>query len=616
MTSHEPSPPYTTAVFWPRCTAVDGCTGRTAGSSGGCPAHLRPRDFERFVASLRPGGDLDLRGVTIPGWLLDAVLDAVTGPDGRPHLGRTRFDGAVLPTDAGLRGFCVEGDSSFDGACFLGAASFFDARFFGHVSFRGARFGRNVSFHGVRFHQHTSFEEAVFAGDVLFGEAAWNADASFRRAVFMGAACFDRAKFGRDAAMQAACFGGAVSFRRVQVARHARFERTKFRQGLWLGPLVAGGRIGLADVTAHGGLRVHAAARQVTAHGAAVHGEADFRLRHAELDLEGAVFDGTASVRALAHPIQGLPEPAWATASPRRPIGRDLETGAGPGAGRGVGTGAGAGREAGGEPSVGTGLEDGRFGGGTGAGRAFGTVRVTSLRRVDAKRVRLDGVDLSDCAFLGLRRPDALRLTGGCAFARTPGRTWPRRSPGRAVLADDLAHVLADAPDPSAAPHSTTAPSGAPRSGTGAQRSKARRSRIGWAGASRFGAARSGTGRYRAARSRAARSGRIGGAGSGIGDARLAALYWDLARAAADSGHGRLSRDFRYNALELRRHSEPVPWRRWGLYLMWMTCGYGLRAGRAVAWLAFIVALVCCGATLLGHDNDQEIVPYLSAPRP
>ncbi|TYB49570.1 pentapeptide repeat-containing protein [Actinomadura chibensis] len=588
MTAHEPSPPYTTAVFWPRCTAVDGCTGRTAGPSGGCPAHLRPRDFERFVASLRPGGDLDLRGVTIPGWLLDAVLDAVTGPDGRPHLGRTRFDGAVLPTDAGLRGFCVEGDSSFDGACFLGAASFFDARFFGHVSFRGARFGRNVSFHGVRFHQHTSFEEAVFAGDVLFGEAAWNADASFRRAVFMGAACFDRAKFGRDAAMQAACFGGAVSFRRVQVARHARFERTKFRQGLWLGPLVAGGRIGLADVTAHGGLRVHAAARQVTARGAAVHGEADFRLRHAELDLEDAVFDGTACVRALAHPIQGLPEPAWATASPRRPVPPRLEEG-----------------DSGGSGSA-------------GAGRPFGTVRVTSLRRVDAKRVRLDGVDLSDCAFLGLRRPDALRLTGGCAFARTPGRSWPRRSPGRAVLADDLAHL----PAASGTPHAAVAGRRFRTARFVLGRAGAGRSEFGRRGSERFAAGRSGTarsgdGRFGGGRSWAAwaRAGRFGGAGAGGGDARLAALYWDLARAAADSGHGRLSRDFRYNALELRRHSEPVPWRRWGLHLMWVTCGYGLRAGRVVAWLAVIVALVCCGATLLSHDNEQEIVPYLSAPR-
>lgn len=465
-------------MFWPRCTAVRGCIGRAAGRLGSCPAHLRPHEFEEFVGTLRPGADLDLRGVTVPAWLLDAVLDAVTGPDGRPHLGRTRFDGAVLPSDAVLRGICVEGDSSFDGACFLGGVSCYDARFFGNVSFRGARFGRNVSFHEARFHRFTSFEEAVFTGDAVFDEARWHADASFRKAVFMGAACFDRARFGRDAAMQAARFGGPVSFKRVQVTRHARFERTRFRQGVRLGPLVAGGRIGLTDASVHGGLRVHAAARQVTARGATVHGEAGFRLRHTDLDLEDAVFEGPVSVRLLAHPIQGLAEPP-------RP---------GPAA-----------------------------------------VRIVSLRRADAARLHLADVDLSGCAFLGLRRPDTLMITGECSFA-----TVPHRGPGqygeRAVLTEDLTR----------------------------------------------------------------------GTGGAAYDDRLRVLYLALARAAAEAGRGRLARDFRYGALEMRRRAERDPWRRLGLHLLWITCGYGLRAGRAVAWLAVIVALVCCGASALHHDDRAD----------
>ncbi|MFA1548982.1 pentapeptide repeat-containing protein [Actinomadura chokoriensis] len=469
MTSHEPSSP---AVFWPRCSAVHGCSGRATGRLGGCAAHLRPREFDEFVGALRPGSDLDLRGVTVPLWLLDAVLDAVTGPDGRPHLGRARFDGAVLPSDAVLRGVCVEGDSSFDGACFLGGVSFYDARFFGNASFRGARFGRNVSFHEARFHRFASFEEAVFTCDALFGEARWHADASFRTAVFMGAACFDRARFGRDAAMQGVCFGGPVSFKRVQVTRHARFERTRFRQGAWLGPLVAGGRIALADATVHGGLRVHAAARQVTARGVIVHGEAGFRLRHAELDLEDAVFEGPATVRSLAHPIQGLVSPS--------------------------------------------------------GGRA--AVRVTSVRRVDAAHLHLADIDLSGCGFLGLRRPDALAITGDCSFATVPDRRalrpWGRTE--RAVLAED--HHAGDAD-------------------------------------------------------------------------RLRVLYLELARATAGADRGRLAQDFRYGALEMRRRGERDPLRRLVLYLLWITCGYGLRAGRVVAWLAVIVALACCGGAVLHHGG-------------
>ncbi|WP_433244020.1 pentapeptide repeat-containing protein [Actinomadura nitritigenes] len=487
MTSHEPSLPSSTAVLWPRCSAVHGCTGRAAGGFAGCPAHLRPAEFERFAAGLRPGGDLDLRGVTVSPSLLDAVLDAVTGPDGRPHLGRARFDGAVLPAHAVLRGVCVEGDSSFDGARFLGGASFFDARFFGHVSFRGARFGGNASFHEARFHRHASFEEAVFSGDALFGEAVWHADAAFPKAVFFGAACFDRARFGRDAAMQGACFGAAVSFRRVQVARHARFERTRFRSGLWLGPLVAGGRIGLADAAARGGLRVHAAARAVHARALTVRGEAEFRLRRAELDLEGACFDAAVNVRSLPNPFQGLAEP---------------ESWTGP-----------------------------------------ATVRLVSLRRVDAARLHLADVDLSGCGFLGLVRPDRLRISGDCPFATAPDRhrwrPWGHGGAGRAVLADDLARTDGDA---------------------------------------------------------------------ACGEGGLEDLYRELARATAGSDRARLARDFRYSALEMRRRSEPHQWRRWALHLLWITSGYGLRAGRMAAWLALTLALVCSGLLLVRHQHPEAAV--------
>ncbi len=512
VTSHESSQPPLTTVLWPRCTAVHGCTGRAVERLGGCPAHLRPDEFDRFVAGLRPGADLDLRGVTVPAWLLDALLDALTGPDGRPHIGRTRFDGAVLPAHAVLHGACVEGDSSFDGACFLGGASFYDARFFGNVSFRGARFGGNASFHAARFHRHASFEEAVFAGDALFGEAAWHADASFRRTVFIGAACFDRARFGRDAAMQAACFGAAVSFKRVHVARHARFERARFRHGAWLGPLVAGGRIGLADASANGGLRVHAAARQVSARGATVHGAADFRLRHAELDLEGAGVGGTVTVRSLPQPIQGVAEPVWT-----------------------------------GPPAV----------------------RILSLRGVSARGLHLADVDLSGCGFLGLHRPDLLRISGDCPFATVPARHWqpfggPARR-GRAVLAEDLAR----------------------RAGVGGEPGRGH--------GRRHGAAR----------------GRVGR--GGVDAARLEALYRELARASAGCGQAALARDFRYAALELRRHGDHAQWRRLTLHVLWLTSGYGLRTSRMMAWFAVIIALLCCGATYLRHGSHETSAAHTPA---
>ncbi|WP_067451648.1 pentapeptide repeat-containing protein [Actinomadura macra] len=519
MTPHEPSQPPLTTVLWPRCAAVYGCTGRAVAEFGGCPAHLSPGEFDLFVEGIRPGADLDLRGVTVPAWLLDALLDALSGPDGRPHIGRTRFDGAVLPSHAVLHGACVEGDSSFDGACFLGGASFYDARFFGNVSFRGARFGGNVSFHAARFHRHASFEEAVFAGDALFGEANWHADASFRSTVFIGAACFDRARFGRDAAMQAACFGAAASFKRVHVTRHARFERARFRRGLWLGPLVAGGQIVLADACAHAGLRVHAAAPQVTARGLTVRGAAEFRLRHAELDLERADIGGTVTVRSLPQPIAGLTEPEWT----------------GPAA-----------------------------------------IRLLSLREVASGGLHLSDVDLSGCAFLGLQHPDLLRVSGDCPFATLPTRQrwWSRHHE----------------PDHSANPRPGHTHAGRTLSGRG----RYGRARARWA--------QRGRGRAVLAEDLARRS----GDGADDDTDRLETLYRELARAIAGCGHHALARDFRYSALEMRRHSEPDQWRRWLLHILWLTSGYGLRAGRLMAWIAVIVALVCCGVTYLRHNGHES----------
>jgi hypothetical protein len=89
------------------------------------------------------------------------------------------------------------------------------------------------------------------------------------------------------------------------------------------------------------------------------------------------------------------------------------------------------------------------------------------------------------------------------------------------------------------------------------------------------------------------------------GEDRLEALYRELARATAGSDRARLARDFRYSALEMRRRSEPHQWRRWALHLLWITSGYGLRAGRMAAWLAVAVALVCCGLLLARHQHPQ-----------
>ncbi|MFC5754568.1 pentapeptide repeat-containing protein [Actinomadura rugatobispora] len=387
-----PSPWLPLGRTWPRCGAEDGCTERACIPYPACLAHLTPDELERMLAGLNPGADIDLRGSTVPERVFAALLKAVTGPDKHPHLGRSRFDGAVLPAGASLSGVCFEGDCSFDGARFDGGVSFYDARFLGHVSFRGARFAGNASFHGARFQRHGSFDEAVFACDALFGETVWRADASFSRTVFVGAVAFDRAHFGRDAVLEAAQFGGAASFRRVRVARHARLDRTRFRQDVWMGPLATRGRLSLTYAKAHRGLRVDAVARQVDANHVVAHGPAEFRLRHADLDLEDAYFHAGVTVRSLSRRFQCLTEDDF----------------------------------------------DGRH----------GPVRLLSARGLSAPKLELADVDLSRCKLLGLEHPEGLRITGDCTFATLParrrvrglrGRQSPRDRQGCAVLVEELA---------------------------------------------------------------------------------------------------------------------------------------------------------------------------------
>ncbi|MBA8950078.1 pentapeptide repeat-containing protein [Actinomadura namibiensis] len=391
MTLHEvprlpPLPPAFTAS-WPRCPAPDGCAGRVVEPYPACVAHLRPREFRRFVAELGPGSDLDLRGVVVTPALLETLLTAVTGAERRPRLGRLRCEEARLPEAVTWRGARFERDCSFDGAYLAAGTSFPDVVFGGHVSFQRARFGGDTSFHGALFRRYATFDEAVFGGDALFGETRWDADASFARVVFLGAAAFDRARFGRDVITTGARFEDAASFRRVRVGRNARCDRARFRRGLWLGPMVAGGLISLADAQARGGVSVQAAARRVAFDGATVRGGADLRLRHAELTLENARFEGRASVRTADQPFAGLSEP------PDWPA----------------------------------------------------PVRVLTLRGAAADRLELADLDLSRCRLLGGDRPEGLVLTGPCAFATLPAQWGAALSEGGlASLYGRIAHATGD----------------------------------------------------------------------------------------------------------------------------------------------------------------------------
>ncbi|MGW9461161.1 pentapeptide repeat-containing protein [Streptomyces globisporus] len=165
-------------------------------------------------------------------------------------------------------------------------------------------------------------------------------------------------------------------------------------------------------------------------------------------------------------------------------------------------------------------------------------VRMASLRGVDAAHLVLADVDLSQCLFTGTVHLDQLRLEGACTFARVPFRTvWrhgrPVRFTERRTLAEEH-HWRAW--QPAAIP--------------------------GW--------------------------NMVGSSTGHVGPAQMAPVYRALRKSFEDSKNEPGAADFYYGEMEMRRHDREGTTRteRGLLHGYWALSGYGLRASRALYWLA------------------------------
>ncbi|MER6151271.1 hypothetical protein [Streptomyces hirsutus] len=188
------------------------------------------------------------------------------------------------------------------------------------------------------------------------------------------------------------------------------------------------------------------------------------------------------------------------------------------------------------------------------------TVRMASLRGVDAAHLVLADVDLSECLFTGTVHLDQLRLEGTCSFDTVPPRThWRRgrlvRFTQRRTLAEEH-HWRASRP--------------------AAVR--------GWNPAV-FGAGR-------------------------VGSAQLAPVYRQLRKAFEDGKNEPGAADFYYGEMEMRRHDRTGTPRaeRGLLHGYWLLSGYGLRASRALGWLAaaMLVTIVLLMGFGLPKDSPKQ----------
>ncbi|MEU7473008.1 pentapeptide repeat-containing protein [Streptomyces sp. NPDC044984] len=573
------------------------------GDHPACLAHLGDAERDAYLTGLAPGADIDHRGTTFTEPLLDALLDALRDPaTGSSRFGTVRFDAAVFQNDARFDAAVFEGDArfgsatfrssawfgsvsvegaevapaTFEGGVWFGSAVFEGAAWFGSAVFRAdarfdaavfedeAGFGSAVfqgptGFGSATFEEYAWFGSATFHGDARFDFATFRNESWFGSAVFRGDARFDAASFEYDTWFDAVTFGCAAGFGSATFEGVASFGAATFEGEAGFGAATFKGEAGFGAATFEGEAGFGAATFEGEAgFGAAVfRGDARFGQavfeRAATLGplecagrvvLSGAVFGSPVTLSFAARHLECRRTRWSSTAEVRLRYATADFAHAVFEYPLTVATEAGPFLLPDGQPVAEQAL----------AGDLDATARIASLRGVDAAHLVLADVDLSECLFTGTVHLDQVRLEGDCPFDKVPPvhwRRWPPRFTQRRTLAEEH-HWRARRP-------------------TAAQ---------GWNMA-------------------------VSGAGH-TGPAQLAPVYRALRKAFEDGKNEPGAADFYYGEMEMRRHDRTGTTRaeRGLLHGYWMLSGYGLRASRALGWLA--VAMLVTIVLLMGFGLPED----------
>ncbi|MFP8960838.1 pentapeptide repeat-containing protein [Streptomyces nanhaiensis] len=574
---------------WPHCghdaTSEDpvGCHGVHVPGHTACLAHVSDTDRDAYLATLSPGSDIDHRGTTFTAELLDRLLDALRDPvTGHPCFGAAGFDSAVFLSDAEFASVTFQRNAWFEAASFAGVARFETTTFKGTAGFGAATFESAAWFGTTTFEGTAGFGAATFESAAWFEATAFKDTARFEAATFRRTAGFRRVVFEDVAWFEESVFEGTAGFRETVFADDAWFEATGFRSGASFESTAferdvcfeAAAFKGDADFTRtifknnarfrtaafEGAARFEAATFQSGSvfEAAVIKGDAWFvdtvfersagfgpLVCAGRLVLSGAVFGGPANLSLTARRLE-CRRTRWSSTAELRLRYATVDL-----------------SHAvfeypltiAAEPDAFV-LADGR----TVEERALAhapdaAVRIATLRGVDAAHLVLADVDLSGCLFTGTVHLDQLRLEGICAFDTAPPgthrrRRLPVRFTGRRTLAEEH-HWRAKRPD--------------------AVR--------GWNTA-------------------------VLGAGH-AGPAQLAPVYRALRKAFEDGKNEPGAADFYYGEMEMRRHDPGTPGaERALLAAYWAVSGYGLRAVRALGWLA--AAMLVTVVLLMGFGIPQN----------
>ncbi|WP_079031832.1 pentapeptide repeat-containing protein [Streptomyces specialis] len=621
MTTPHPDPgPVPEPPSWPHCAhgadpAGDpvGCRGIRVAPYNACLAHLDHTDRDAYLADLTPGADIDHRGTVLTRDLLEQLHTALRDPGtSKPRYGDALFHHVTFTDSAWFNGATFTGSARFNGATFSDAW-FVGATFNRSAGFEGASFNRNAGFEGATFTGSAWFNGTTFTGDTWFGGAAFTGDTWFGGAAFTGSARFGGATFS-DAWFVDATFTGDAWFVGAAFTGSGRFGGATFTSDAWFGgasfnrdalfdhgTFTGSGRFEGATFT--GSARFNGATFTGSARfdsatftgdawfegatftgsrsrfsSAVIAGSASFTEARVGVDrlgplvcggvvrLDGAVFPEAVTLEIVAAEVSCIRTRWESTATLRllharldlsdavltMPVAAVTHT----------------------DPARFSRLEnpDGAVARAV-AGvlrRQTKVVKVVSLRGVDAAMLVLTGTDLTDCVFSGAFHLDQLRIEGRTRFAGPPAGwhrrgLWPVRWTRRRVLAEEH--------------HWRAVAAGQPEVSPGGEQS-----------------------------SRLWRTGTVHGVpGRAPVPEGVAAAYRQLRKALEDGKNEPGAADFFYGEMEMRRHDrEGTPWAERALLgVYWAVSGYGLRASRALAWLAAAMTATVLVMMLAGLPADS-----------
>lgn len=280
--------PMTTSIppEWPHCghgadPDIDpvGCRGRRVEPFAECLAHLTDVDRTAYLATLSPGADVDHRGTTFAGELLNELFATLADPGTHlSKLGEALFEQAEFDCHVQFYRAEFSGRAGFDGAKFAGKFMSLEVKFDSLASFVGAEFRNAASFAAADFRGNVYFDEALFCSHTIFNLAVFRGSTGFGGAVFLG---------------------------------DVRFYKASFERTVMVGPLVSTGTLDFDAATFGTAVTIEAAAAAVYCWRTRWAATAALRLRYASVHLGYAVMEYPVSIATHSRPFtsDGTAEP-------------------------------------------------------------------------------------------------------------------------------------------------------------------------------------------------------------------------------------------------------------------------------------------------------------------